>query len=83
MPFSRCSPSLPFPPLLSIRKDRVLDGGWPTIFVQGQPTSQNSWPNEINEDQWRVAPGPGGSLPRSRDTPGVPGSKSHTPAPRW
>lgn len=29
-----------------------------------------SSPNEINEDQWRVAPGPGGSLPRRTPLPG-------------
>lgn len=39
--------------------------------MQGRANLLESRPNEINEDQWRVALGPGGSLPRDY-TPVVP-----------
>lgn len=56
--------------------------GWATIFVSAQPNLLESGRNEINEDQWRVALGPGGSLPREHPCRAA-GSKSHTPVAPW
>ncbi|KAK1135822.1 hypothetical protein K0M31_000394 [Melipona bicolor] len=66
--------------------DGWMDGGRPPSLCEGKLTLVESRPNEINEDQWRVALG-ARWIPASR-TPlrcvaARQGSKSHTPAAWW